>query len=103
VHTDIMHKSSLNPVFEGMKFADLALLMKQKRVRIHCSYGSGGYCVELLDSNNTGVSAYSWDAMDALEKAFNRLEARRSLYDEDTNPDIKPPDTSYSITNEKKS
>lgn len=57
------------------KVADLFSWVRRNRVKItDISYGSGGFSVSIMDlRSGKTITAYSWDADDALNKAKNDL------------------------------
>lgn len=80
-----------------MTLSELGRWLKKERAQVNgISYGSGGYCVTLMDMNNCGiVVGYNWDIEIAFKEGIDKLnkqreqEKRENYRDRDTEPEIK--------------
>lgn len=73
-----------------IKVLELCAWVRRNRVKItDISYGSGGYSVSMMDLR-TGktFTSYSWDAIDAINKAQKELENAEEI---DSSEDITDP------------
>jgi len=98
--------------------ADISLtkfgqIIQKKKVTANVSYGSGGFCVTLMDMNTEKVyGGYAWDICEAFSIVINRLEmANTDLEDSidnekevPTNPGMRPkkPATVYKLITKEK-
>jgi hypothetical protein len=79
--------------------AKFGQIIQKKNVTANISYGSGGFCVTLMDRDTEKVfGGYAWDITEAFSIVINRLEMTVADDKEDadnekevpTNPGMRP-------------
>lgn len=91
-----------NDINDKTTVAKIGSFIKDRNIGLEISYGSGGFCVILKNTNNSTGYGYSWDITEAMQKAIsslNQTEVKTLLKeyteddDEATRPDIKIDET----------
>lgn len=67
--------------FSKLSFDELAALCRKEAINLtNLSYGSGGYCISLLDSRSGQFyTSFSWNSTEALEKCVKNVLADRAM------------------------